>query len=138
LAGVYPSSDVQVDEIAGFCIDQFVDLTLYKELPQYDLDESYMKYKKFQMTDYDIPTKEEMREIIDYLLESVQNGNSTYVHCWDGVGRTGVVIGCLLVELGFTPNQAISLMANFRQGMPRGSVPSPGTPEQAAFIHNWK
>ena len=39
-----------------------------------------------------------MREILDCLDDALRSGRKVYVHCRAGIGRTGTVVGCLLVE----------------------------------------
>ncbi|MGA1317114.1 MAG: protein-tyrosine phosphatase family protein [Rubrivivax sp.] len=64
---------------------------------------------------------------------------ATYVHCWGGIGRTGTVIGCLLVDLGLDGPQALALIARKWQVMEkRERQPhSPQTAAQMAYVMNW-
>ncbi|MDQ6716595.1 MAG: ADP-ribosylglycohydrolase family protein [Actinomycetota bacterium] len=39
-----------------------------------------------------------------------------YVHCWGGMGRTGTVAGCLLVDDGLSYEQTIDRLADLRAG----------------------
>ena len=48
-----------------------------------------------------------MREILDHLRTRLDSGHKVYVHCWGGIGRTGTVVGCHLVEQGMTADQAL-------------------------------
>src|SRR3712207_6971239 len=45
-------------------------------------------------------------------------GGLPYVHCWGGIGRTGTVVGCYLVEHGMDGEQAIAAIAEWRAGTP--------------------
>jgi protein-tyrosine phosphatase len=79
-----------------------------------------------------------MRTIIDAI--GANRTGVTYVHCWGGVGRTGTVAGCLLVEAGFTSEEAIAILARKWVVMEkRGRHPrTPETREQFDFIRTWK
>ena len=49
-----------------------------------------------------------MREILQAIQSQMAGGGVLYVHCWGGKGRTGVVIGCHLVQaLGMETDQAL-------------------------------
>lgn len=52
----------------------------------------------FPIKDLSITTKERMKEITAQIFSDIQAGRKVYVHCWGGVGRTGTVIGCFLLE----------------------------------------
>lgn len=41
-----------------------------------------------------------MRQVLDVLRENAEQGRVCAVHCRGGIGRTGLVIGCWLVEAG--------------------------------------
>ena len=60
------------------------------------------------------------------------------MHCWGGVGRTGTVVGCWLVqESGLSPDEAIAKIAEMRCDTPDGWKRLPETDEQRAFIQRW-
>ena len=79
-----------------------------------------------------------MRTILDAI--AANRDGVTYLHCWGGVGRTGTVAGCLLVEAGFTADEAIALLARKWLVMEkRNSHPrTPETHAQYEFIRTWK
>ncbi len=43
-------------------------------------------------------------------LEKIRSGEGVIVHCVGGTGRTGTVLGCLLRELGYSPDQAVGYL----------------------------
>lgn len=48
--------------------------------------------------------------LVRALADEVRAGRSVVIHCRGGLGRTGLVGGCLLVELGRTPAEAIAAL----------------------------
>ena len=129
-------------------IRQWLDLTqAFEHLPDYRtaLADSAAQRKlqvqvhRWPITDYAVPGVARMRAILDTLHAALQAGQPLYLHCHGGIGRTGTVVGCLLVEHGHTPDQALALLARKWQVMAkREHAPrSPETDEQRDFIRNW-
>lgn len=50
------------------------------------------------------------------LIETLKEGRDIVVHCRGGLGRTGVVVAKLLVEIGVSPDQAIIMVRSARPG----------------------
>ncbi|MEP6389012.1 MAG: cyclin-dependent kinase inhibitor 3 family protein [Halioglobus sp.] len=50
------------------------------------------------------------------LLERLRNGEDVVLHCKGGLGRTGMIAACLLVEFGSTSEDAISAVRESRSG----------------------
>src|SRR4051812_17065288 len=116
LAGEYPGAagaDDTRTKLRKFLdagIRTFVDLTEQTEsLTKYDqvLRELSAergietKHVRFGIRDVGLPRdKALMTLILDTIRAEIDAGRPVYVHCWGGVGRTGTVIGCWLVEQG--------------------------------------
>jgi protein-tyrosine phosphatase len=67
------------------------------------------------------------------------NGEMVYVHCWGGVGRTGVVIGCWLARNGSMGESALLRLRQLWQHCPKSRTrQSPETAEQEGYIIGWK
>ena len=98
------------------------------------------EHRRMTIRDMDVPSRETMREILDHLQQRLDSGHKVYVHCWGGIGRTGTVVGCHLVEQGMTADQALEHIAHRWQSMekvvrfPR----SPQTDAQVEFIRGWE
>jgi len=107
-AGEYPrnkddeSSYVKMKQFESFGITHFVDLTEEGELQPYEhLLYNGAKYLRFPIKDESIPQSTESVRGLIAKITKVIKGNpkaKVYIHCWGGVGRTGLVVGCLLGE----------------------------------------
>lgn len=80
---------------------------------------------------------------IVHILRAIQtgldSGERVYVHCADGVGRTGMIIGCWLVERGFDPDDALDELARrfATMGKARDYRSTPASALQAEWVENW-
>ncbi len=155
MAGEYPctTNDAKSREklaaILGVGIRQFIDLTEatepladYKDLLQSVAAraKTHARHDRFSIRDVSIPTSEHMRSILDAITGAASSGRTVYVHCWGGIGRIGTVVGCLLIESGFTPEESIALIAQKWTVMDKRHVrpQSPETAEQFSFIRTWR
>ena len=57
-----------------------------------------------------------------------------YVHCWGGIGRTGTVVGCLLVDDGLSADAALARLDELRSVTRKRRMPAPQTREQIEII----
>lgn len=142
--GGNPYEKIRILVDAG--IHNFIDLTRAEEFngtsylqflqrhPQHDS----LRYFNFPIDDFGTPTQQQMREIISTIDQILKEGGSLYLHCYGGIGRTGTVVGCYLVEQGMTGNQALTRIMLFREGLDRMRISSPETKEQINFVLNWQ
>jgi predicted protein tyrosine phosphatase len=152
LAGEYPGSFVEATArtklrgLLNFGIRTFVDLTQSSELESY---ESLLRvesadlavtvnYHRHPIRDASIPSEAEMRDILATIRASIERGAPVYVHCWGGIGRTGTVVGCWLIENGQAGDNVLDAIKALRAGSMKRGTPSPETSEQADFIVGWR
>jgi protein tyrosine phosphatase len=66
-------------------------------------------------------------------------GGITYVHCWSGVGHTGLAVAYWLQERGQTSNEALRDLADkWRSCEKSQRMPSsPETAEQVRWVKEW-
>ena len=127
-------------------VHTFVDLTEDGERPTYmeHLHKERRRrskrtdYFRFPITDRNVPDKSTMTDILDLIDSEIDEGKTVYVHCFRGLGRTGIVIGCYLVRNGMTGEEAISHIKNLRTGLAGGFRTSPENKLQENFILEWK
>jgi hypothetical protein len=87
------------------------------------------KYLRMAWRDLGVPDPQQMTQILDTIDAAIADGEVVYIHCWGGIGRTGVAAGCYLVRHGWQPGEALALIAKRRKGTPDGYRPSPETRE---------
>ena len=153
LAGEYPGSynPVSARRRMGRFLDAgintFIDLTQSDELVPYDpvlkeLTRIYdipVDYHRFAIRDQGIPSRETMITILNTIDEAIRNDKCVYVHCWGGVGRTGIAVGCYLIRHGLTPQQALMRVDSlFKTRPPSYHITSPETIEQFEFVRGWR
>jgi ADP-ribosylglycohydrolase/protein-tyrosine phosphatase len=124
---------------AGF--DCFVDLTMPDEREAYDphLPREVLYLRK-PIPDHGIPLQiEHMQEILTEIDRALTEGRRVYVHCRAGIGRTGTVVGCHLVERGLAgPDALIELNRLWETNERSLHWPEvPETPEQKEFVRTW-
>lgn len=153
LAGEYPGNyDLEtarrrIDAFLEAGITTFINLTEARELPPYEeiLAEEAKAYgidvshQRIPILDFRVPSSETMSAILDAIDESLGKGRRVYVHCWGGVGRTGMAVGCYLVRHGMPNEQAIEKVDQLYKSRPMGfrHPRSPETDAQVEFIRNW-
>ncbi len=121
---------------AGF--DGFLDLTEPGEVPGYEnyLPES-VRYVRKAITDHGVPRDAAcMGEILAALDELLAAGRRVYVHCRAGIGRTGTVVACHLIEQGLAPEAALARLNELWLGSDRSDTwpEVPETDAQRDFI----
>jgi hypothetical protein len=132
-AGEYPHETLDLLLAAG--VDTFVDLTEEGEydVPGYSAWLSGLEHARFAIPDRGVPTRERMKEILDYVEAALASGRVVYVHCLGGIGRTGMAVACHLMRGGATPEDALASIAAWRADGRR----SPETDEQRRFVESW-
>lgn len=153
LAGEYPgahdprASEARLEQFLDARVTSFIDLTSPGELLAYEpvlrelaarrgLD---VHYQRLPITDLSVPTREHMHRILDLIEAERAAGRTVYVHCWGGVGRTGIVVGCHLVRSGMEGKAALARLAELWRTVEKCDwcPDSPESDEQRAFVRDW-
>jgi protein-tyrosine phosphatase len=153
LAGEYPGSYSPnvtrrlMDAFLEAGVNTFIDLTQSHELPPYEsilkeqakLYEVNVSYHRFPIPDHTTPSSETMTNILNTIDIAINQGGCVYVHCWGGVGRTGMVVGCYLVRHGSTNEKALAQVNQLFKTRPANQYfpHSPETAPQIEFVLNW-
>jgi ADP-ribosyl-[dinitrogen reductase] hydrolase len=151
LAGEYPGARLkqeaaaELDALLDSGATCFVDLTEEGEGPPLRPYGALLRTRaaargthvtvlRFCVPDVGVPTSWQMRAILSAIGIALNAEETVYVHCWGGVGRTGTVIGCRLVEDGIPALEVLSRIAELRSATARVS---PETSEQRSFVTSW-
>ncbi len=153
VAGEYPGDryrsrgDGKLSSLLAAGVNRFIDLTEdgelrpYCEAAQAEADRLGVSFQweRHPIVDVSTPSHARMVEILDAIDGAMANGETVYVHCMGGVGRTGTVVGCWLRRQGLTGAESLAQIAEWWQGMEkRHRRPrSPETEAQRQFILNW-
>jgi protein-tyrosine phosphatase len=152
LAGEYPGTYVEADtreKLAKFLdagIRTFINLTEERELSRYEhILEALSAERGIETThirqsicDYRTPRERlQMVSILATIRDEIAAGRPVYVHCWGGIGRTGTVVGCWLVEQGLTGDEALHRIAELRRSTPGSHLRSPESDDQCRYVREW-
>ena len=149
LAGEYPGHPDSVERarskvnlLVDHGIRTFVDLTTpqdnmapYEHLIVEAADRRRMDLQRIQHPIPDMGTVG--ADAYDEILASIRGRLETggvYIHCWGGIGRTGTVVGCLLVDGGLSSDAALARLDELRSATKKRNMPAPQTREQIEII----
>ncbi|XP_072283498.1 cyclin-dependent kinase inhibitor 3 [Pyxicephalus adspersus] len=102
--------------------DVFVFCTL-AELRKYRVPTLLQEYSKrdfvvhhYPFLDGDVPQYDECHKILDDLQVCMDNNRKALIHCYGGLGRSGLIAACLLMHMSdsITPQEAIGLVQAVR------------------------
>ena len=103
--GLYNEAEEDIEFIQEFGFNKVISLTEDALEPIfYDND---FEVIHFPISDMYVPRLQPTQELCTQLKKDIQNGQSILVHCKAGLGRTGTIEACILVELGHTGDDAI-------------------------------
>jgi protein-tyrosine phosphatase len=128
--------------VAGVTV--FFDLTEDGELPPYlpqvraeatSLGQP-VEHIRFPIQNWTVPPVDLLNGALDALDGALARGETIYIHCRAGVGRTGTVVGAHLVRHGLTGAAALDRIAALRMAVPDGHL-SPLREGQRALVRRW-
>lgn len=154
LAGEYPgnynpeSTRRRMDSFLEAGINTFIDLTqpnentpyeniLKEQARAYDVD---AQYHRFAIRDHHISSTETMNHILNFMDDALNNQGNIYIHCWGGIGRTGLAVACYLIRHGMKNEQALEQVNKLYKTRPNNPYYpcSPETQVQIDFVLNWR
>jgi protein-tyrosine phosphatase len=92
-----------------------------------------LEVRRFPIPDYGVPASVgPVRHLVGWIEERAISGKNVVIHCAGGLGRTGTIAGCFLVERGMDPGDALALLPKLR-----GQQSCPETEAQRLFVHRY-
>jgi atypical dual specificity phosphatase len=145
----------KLDALLKAGVRTFIDLTEAGELLPYanailnsraellDIDTTAIEYHRFPIRDRSLPHSiEHMHQVLAVLRDNEERGRISAVHCRGGIGRTGMVIGCWLVQSGLANDgeEALRIIASeWRTVAKCNRYPhSPETGPQFEYVRNFQ
>ncbi|PAY16368.1 protein phosphatase [Rhodopirellula sp. SM50] len=94
---------------------------------------------RFPVKDLSVPSVDRMRSILDSIDLSLTANRPVYVHCFGGVGRTGVTVCCWLIQNNYaTGDDAVELLGKIRNAdTVTAHRPAPENGTQVKFVKSW-
>ncbi len=70
-----------------------------------------------------------MLAVTDALKGDLSSGKNVLIHCRQGIGRSGLIAVCLLIDSGLPLEEALRILSSAR------GLPVPETAEQRQWLH---
>lgn len=127
------------DEVAAWRaaqIDTVVSLLEPHEVRELDLraeaslcEAAGIRYASCPIPDRGTPTSlQAVVRLTEDLASRVRDGRAVAIHCRAGIGRAGLITGCVMLQLGVPFDNIFAALSRAR------GVAVPDTPEQAAWL----
>ncbi|KAK1224478.1 hypothetical protein PQX77_012591 [Marasmius sp. AFHP31] len=144
LAGVRTFIDLtESGELLPYYTDGLNNNVLFHRATRLGISPAEIEYHRFPIRDRSLPSSLSLlHSILACLSENAQAGRICAVHCRGGIGRTGMVIGCWLVQSGIAQDgeEALEIIAREWRGVEKCKrYPySPETGEQEEYVRGFK
>lgn len=92
-------------------------------------DQFGLKWNYFPIPDFDVPQNgDDFSRLINDIIKTFESGNPVCVHCHAGIGRTGLVLSCVVGRyFGISAGKSIKTVRMTRKAL--------DTPEQERFVN---
>jgi protein-tyrosine phosphatase len=110
--------------------EEAADLNLEQE--QLHSEANGIEFYSLPIADRSVPASDrDAAQLIGKLDAALGRGKRVAVHCRQGIGRSALIAAGLLIEQGFSPEEAIHRVSRARHAV------TPETPEQRAWIDSF-
>nr|XP_006632461.1 PREDICTED: cyclin-dependent kinase inhibitor 3 [Lepisosteus oculatus] len=130
-----------IGELRGQGVEEVFVFCTRGELQKYRVPQLIEVYKQQGLSvhhrpfpDGGTPELEQCCQILEELQYSLQNNRRVVMHCYGGLGRSGLMAACLLLQLSgsMTPDKAIEILRELRGA---GAIQ---TVKQYNFLHDFR
>ena len=91
-----------------------------------------LRFSSFPIPDLQVPRPEaKLAETLRDVSASLSAGKNVLIHCRQGIGRTGMIAACLLIQSGMSPGGAVEAVSAAR------GMKVPETPEQREWVERY-
>lgn len=97
-----------------------------------------IQHHRFPISDRSVPSTSLMKAILDFIDEKIQINSPVYLHCFRGLGRTGLVVGCYLARHGSPRNKVLTELDDLRSNTASRFRASPQNQKQRDMIEKWQ
>ena len=126
LACAYPRQDVALAALAQQGISMLVNLHEHAHDPALLAPHGLIELH-LPVADFTPPSPEQLEQGVAAIVQALATGQRVAVHCGAGLGRTGTLLACYLVQQGMEAEAAIDRVRAVRPG-------SVETAEQVAAV----
>ena len=117
--------------VSALTPDEIEELALAEE--QSCCDARGLIFYSFPINDRSVPVSlSKFNEFLGSLNSELQKGSAIAIHCRAGIGRSSLIVACLLIKQGFVAEDALRLIEDAR------GVPVPDTQEQRDWIKEFE
>ena len=93
---------------------------------------SGIEFRPFPIPDRTVPASQEsVAELASGIVDALEGGNNVAVHCRQGIGRSAVIVGAVLVAVGEAPQSALRTISESR------GLEVPETDEQRQWLRDF-
>lgn len=146
LAGEYPRTSFKHSSIAKIAalehagVGACIDLTEEDELLPYHELLTRATHQRFPIQDMGAPmNREQTTATLDAIDRNIAGGRTVYVHCWGGIGRTGLIVGCWLARHGAPGTDALHRLQELWKDCSKWPLhESPQTRAQRDYVIRWR
>ncbi|KAG9032252.1 hypothetical protein FRB95_001648 [Tulasnella sp. JGI-2019a] len=107
-------------------------------------NEKFVRYGRFSIYDGGLPDRSTLHGVLQAIQGSASRGRKAVVNCFGGIGRTGTIIGCWLIQSGTVKQtedhsdgqKALDMLKRTWRGVePNWRAPqTPENAQQMAFV----